>query len=247
MKSLLKNIFGIFAGLIFAVTLILVIPCYFIIFQLASEKKAPHLAHRYISRSWAKLLFIPFFGIRLKITGKEKLDKKKTYVFIANHRSQLDIPAYAISTEHTFRFLAKEELTRIPLLGFIIRKLYISVNRKDKAARMRSMDRMKQSLDDGISVFICPEGTRNTTDLPLLDFHDGAFRLAIAAQVPLAIMAIVGSDRLLSPRNPLALSPGKMYCHWADPIDTKGMTEKDVPALKDKAVKIMLKLLQQND
>jgi len=47
---------------------------------------------------------------------------------------------------------------------------------------------MRQSMEKGISVFLCPEGTRNKTDQPLLDFKDGAFRLAIATQKPLAIV-----------------------------------------------------------
>lgn len=242
MKFLLKNIFGIFAALVFAITLLLVIPCFFFVFQFANAKRAPHLAHQHISRNWARILF-PFFGIRLIIEGKEKLDKNTTYVFIANHRSLLDIPAYAVATDHTIRFLAKEELTRIPLLGYVIRKLYISVNRKDKVARARSMEKMVQSLREGISVFICPEGTRNIGDRPLLDFRDGAFRLAICAQVPLAIMAIIGSDQLLSPKKPTALSPGKMICRWADPIPTAGLTEADLPVLKELAMKKMLELL----
>lgn len=242
--KLLQNLFGLFAAIVFAVTLVLVIPCFFLIFTFSNAKRAPHLAHQYIARNWARILF-PFFGIRLKIEGKEKLITGNTYVFIANHRSQLDIPAYALATDHTFRFLAKEELTRIPLLGYVIRKLYISVNRKDKAARARSMDKMVQSIRDGISVFICPEGTRNTTDRPLLDFRDGAFRLAIAVQVPVAVMAIIGSDKLLSPKHPTALSPGTMICRWGEPIDTKGMTEADVPKLKEKATIQMLELLQK--
>ena len=245
MKFILKNIFGIFAASVFAVTLILVIPCYFIVFQFSSKERAPHLAHRIISRNWARLLF-PFFAIKLKIEGMEKLKEDETYVFIANHRSQLDIPAFAVATKHTFRFLAKEELTKIPLLGYVIRKLYISVNRKDKVARARSMDRMMQSIKDGISVFICPEGTRNKTDVPLLDFRDGAFRLAIAAQVPLAPMVIIGSDKLLSPKHPVALSTGTLVCRWADPIPTKGLTESDLPQLKEKARLVMLEMLNEN-
>jgi 1-acyl-sn-glycerol-3-phosphate acyltransferase len=239
LKSLLKNIFGFFAAIIFAITLILTIPCYFLIFQFSSAKRAPHLAHRIISRTWARILFL-FFGVRLIIKGTEKIKTNQTYVFIANHRSLLDVPAYALATTHTFRFLAKEELTRIPLLGYVIRKLYISVNRKDKSARSRSMEKMVQSLRNGISVFICPEGTRNTTDQQLLEFRDGAFRLAISAQVPIAVLTLNRSDKLLSPRKPMELSPGTIFGYWSDPIPTTGMTESDLELLKTKARNAML-------
>src|SRR6185436_10559049 len=126
----------------------------------------PFIAHKYISRNWAGSLFV-FYGIRLIIKNKELLDQKQTYVFIGNHRSLLDIPAYAVATNHCIRFLAKKELTKLPLMGYVIGKLYISVDRKDKAARAKSMENMMNSLRDGISVFICPEGTRNKGSEPL--------------------------------------------------------------------------------
>ena len=157
------------------------------------------------------MIFV-FFGIRLVTKNYELLDKDQTYVFIANHRSQLDIPAYALATHHTIRFLAKEELTKIPLMGFIIRRLYIPVNRKDKEARAKSMENMDESIREGISVFICPEGTRNKGGEPLLPFRDGAFRLAIESQVSIATLVILYTEKLLSPMRPIELSPGKIIC-----------------------------------
>ena len=243
-KRILRNLFGIYALVIFLLTLLTVIFFYVIIFSTTSEKKAPFIAHKYISRNWARTLFF-FFGIRIKIHNRNLLDKNKTYVFVANHLAQLDIPAYAISTDHTFRFLAKEELTKIPLMGYIIRKLYISVNRKDKIARARSMDNMKRSLDDHISIFICPEGTRNKTEEHLVDFRNGAFRLAIQAQRPLAVMTIINSGKLQSPNRPIELSPGIIHCIWDKPIDTTGMTDENVQSLKDQAREMMIRNLKK--
>ncbi len=245
LKKILRNLLGIFALLVFMLSLILSSICYVLIFTLASKSKAPHIAHRYISRNWAKLLF-PAFGIRVKIRNAERIHPETTYVFAANHRSLLDIPAYAVACNNTFRFLAKAELTKIPLLGYIIRKLYISVDRKNKAARVKSMDNMLGSIKENISVFLCPEGTRNTSNDPLLPFHDGAFRLAIAAQVPLAVMTIKNSDRLLSPLHPIELSPGTLECIWSEPISTSGMTENDIPRLREKAREEMIRHLQNS-
>ena len=241
---ILKTLFGIWGGILFSLSMILSTICFFIVFLVAPKKKAPHIAHKYISRNWAKLIF-PFFGVYVRVKNREFIDPQKTYVFVANHRSQLDIPAYAIACKNTLRFLAKEELTKIPLLGYVIKKLYISVNRKDKAARLRSMENMMTSLRDGISVFICPEGTRNKTADPLLPFHDGAFRLAIEAQVPLAVMTVLNSDKLLSPLHPIELSPGIIDCVWDKPIETLGMTEADIPRLKEMAIALMIKEMER--
>ena len=237
----LRFIYGIIAATLFAVSLLMVVPFYFIIFSVVPEKKAPHVAHK-ISRGWAKIFYIIFL-IRVKTKGQELIDKNKTYVFVGNHLSQLDIPAYALACKNTIRFLAKIELTKIPLMGYVIHKLYLSVDRSSKEARSQSMLNMRKSIEEGISVFICPEGTRNRTSEPLLDFKDGAFRLAIQAQVPLAVLTILDSQKLLSPLRPVELAPGTIHAIWDKPIDTKGMTEDDVPALKEKARELMLKHL----
>lgn len=238
----LRFLFGIYAALVFTVTMLIVVIAFFCIFYFAPKKKSPHWAHRYVSHNWAKTLFI-FFGVRWKIKNGHLINPKVNYVFVANHRSMLDIPAYALACKNTFRFLAKAELAKIPVLGFIIRNLYITVNRKDKNDRVRSMEAMKHSLRDGISIFICPEGTRNTTKEPLLDFRDGAFRIAIEAQVPIAVLTILNAEKLLSPLRPIELRPGTVDLVWSEPIHTKGMTMGDVEKLRNMARAQMEKCL----
>lgn len=208
-----------------------------------SKTAAPHVAHR-LSRFWAALLFF-FFFIRADIKNKQLIRKDVTYVFIANHLSMLDIPMYARSCKNTFRFLAKAELTKIPLMGFIIKNLYITVNRADKTDRSKSLEKMKASLNDNISVFIAPEGTRNKTDKPLLDFKEGAFRLAIETQKPLAILTVINTKQHLPPGQLLQMSPGTLKAVWSDPIETKGMTEKDIKPLMELARNKMLAVLKQ--
>jgi len=227
-----RFLFTIVTGLLFVVSFLIAIPCYFVVFSLASAKNAPRIAHR-ITRAWARVLFTIFL-VRVKVKHRELVDENTTYVFIANHRSQLDIPSYLLACNNTYRFLAKAELTKAPLLGYVIKRLYISVDRKNKEARAKSMENMMDSLRENISVFICPEGTRNKTDQPLIDFRDGAFRLAIAAQVPLAVLTLSNADKLLSPFRPFELSPGTITCTWSKPIPTTGMTPDDIESLKSK-------------
>ncbi len=240
----LRVLFGIYALLLFPVTLIVMTILYVIIFTCFSKKRAPHVAHG-LSRIWARILTIIFFG-PVRIRNKHFIDPKKTYVIVANHQSQLDIPAYALSCKNTIRFLAKAELTKIPLMGYIIRNLYLTVNRTDRSDRNKSIEVMRKSLDAGISVFLCPEGTRNKhEDPPLLEFRDGAFRLAVITQTPLAALTLLNTGRKLSPLQPIALAPGIIHGVWDEPIETKGMTLDDVPALKEKVRQSMEKHLRE--
>ena len=244
MIRVFRVLFGIYALLIFPGTMIITTILYAIIFLAFPEKKAPHVAHR-LSQIWARVLMTLFF-MPIRIRNKEYIDPKKTYVMVANHQSQLDIPLYALSCSNTVRFLAKAELTKIPLMGFIIRKLYLSVNRQDRGDRNKSIEVMRKSLDEGISVFLCPEGTRNRyEDPPLLDFRDGAFRLAIATQTPLAGFVVLNTGRKLSPLQPIALAPGTLHGVWLKPIETRGMTMEDVGALKEHVREEMRKKLAE--
>ncbi len=239
-----RNLFGIYALLIFPWTLIVVTILYAFIFTFFSKQKAPHIAHG-LSRIWAKVLSILFI-FPARIRNKHFIDPNKTYVFVANHQSQLDIPVYALGCKNTIRFLAKAELTKIPLMGYIIRNLYLTVNRTDRADRNKSIDVMRKSLESGISVFLCPEGTRNKYEDPaLLEFKDGAFRLAIATKTPIAAFTILNSGRKLSPLHPIALAPGPIYAVWDKPIDTSHMTINDVPLLKEQIRASMKKHLRE--
>jgi 1-acyl-sn-glycerol-3-phosphate acyltransferase len=235
----LKTIFGFYAVLFVVLTLFIVIPCYLFIFSTFPAARAPHAGHK-ISRFWAELLFVGFF-IRVKVKGKEYIDKNKEYVFICNHRSQLDIPLFARACKNTFRFLSKIEVTRIPLIGYVVKKLYLTVDRSSKEDRAKSIEKMQDSLlKEKISVVLFPEGTRNRTTETLLDFKDGAFRLAIETQLPLALLTIMNSAEFSPASKFLQLKPGTIKAKWSEPIETKGMTPTDVPRLKEEVRKRLL-------
>jgi len=239
-----RALFGIYAIFVFLGTLIIFGLLGALIFLLLPAKRAPHVAHA-CNRAWAFVLHV-FFLAPYSVRGKEKIDPKRTYVFIANHQSQLDIPLFARACKNTFRFLAKAELTKIPLLGYLIKKTYITVDRKDSRDRNRSIELMKRSLDEGISVFICPEGTRNREREPVvMDFRDGAFRLAVLSGAPIAVLIVYDSADLLSPKRPLELRPGLLRAEWSEVIETKGMTLEDVPALKDRVRNAMIGKLRE--
>lgn len=235
-KKILCTLFAIYALLFFFITVIVVVPAYIIIFNTFSRAKAPHAAHR-LSQAWAGTLFIAFF-IRLRISNKNLLDPKAPYVIVSNHSSQVDIPLLARACSNTFRYLAKAELTKAPLLGYIIKNLYLTVDRQSRQDRSKSIELMKQSLNEGISVAIYPEGTRNRTEDLLLDFRDGAFRLAIEAQVPLAVLTILNMRDINSAKDPFVLCPGRLYAVW-NVIDTKGLAQEDMPALKEQVSTMM--------
>jgi 1-acyl-sn-glycerol-3-phosphate acyltransferase len=243
-KTAFYYIYTLYCLIIFILLLVLVTPLYLIIFSVFPKSRSPHVAHA-LSRIWGGTLMF-LFGMRLDIIrNKHLIDPSSTYVFVANHLSMLDIPIYARSCRNTFRFLAKKELTRIPLFGYLVEKLYITVDRRDKADRGRSLDKMRQSLENNISVFLAPEGTRNRSGNPLLDFKDGAFRLALATGKPLGILTITNTHHYYPPGQ-LYIRPGRLHAEWSEPVETKGMNITDVEKLKQIAREKMLEVLKKH-
>jgi 1-acyl-sn-glycerol-3-phosphate acyltransferase len=152
----------------------------------------------------------------------------------------LDIPICAISTRHFFKFLAKAELVKIPLLGFIIRKLYITVNRNSLRGRVKSYQVMRDEISAGISVWIYPEGTRARTLLPLNSFQEGAFRLANETNTAIAIAAINDSGKHLPSGAIFPFRPGKIDIYWLITVNCN-----DLNSCKELSYKIISDKLNQ--
>jgi len=163
-------------------------------------------------------------------------------VYVANHNSQIDIMACASAVPNPIRFLAKAETKYIPFFGFMVKMLGIVVDRQSKESREKSYQQMADALLKGESLFLYPEGTRNRTKEKLKEFKDGAFRVAIMAQVPIAVQTLTGA-REVNPPEGLQLYPGTVEVHWSEPIETQGMTMADVSLLKEKVRNEMLKRL----
>lgn len=224
--KLLQSIWAAWGILIFIVGMFIMLPIYAITILIYGSK-AIQKAH-FASRTWARFIFF-FCALRAINIGSEKPKKKQTYILISNHQSALDIPLCAIASPAPFRFLSKAELGRIPVLGWLIRNIYLTVERGSPKARQRSMQKMKAALNEGSSIFIYPEGTRNKGNTPTSSFFDGAFKLAIESKQPLAIL-VIHNAKNRCPADGFALRPGKVYYEWLDSIEITDNT--DLQSLK---------------
>ncbi len=137
--------------------------------------------------------------IRIHVTGLEKIPKGTRFLLIQNHKSKFDpIVSWYILKKYDVAFLSKEENMHIPIFGRIIRKCcFMSIDRKHPANAMKTVENAVRLLkDDQVSIGVYPEGTRNTTEEPLLPFHNSMFKIAQMAEVPIVIMAQRGTEEI---------------------------------------------------
>jgi len=136
----------------------------------------------------------PFW--KVIVEGREKIDSKQAYIMIPNHQSMLDIVVFNMLF-HRLRWVSKIEIFKIPLVGWEMKMVkYIGLERGNKHSVVKMMEQCVESLRDGISIVIFPEGTRSLNG-DISKFKSGAFQLAVKTDKPLLPVLIDGTGDIL--------------------------------------------------
>ena len=164
-------------------------------------------------------------GARILINHPQHIVHGEARIFVANHVSWFDVFALA-SIIPRFRFIAKKELQRIPVWGRAVSKVAaIFIDRQNRKAAFDAYTDAALQVRTGISVVVCPEGTRGRS-YELRPFKKGPFVLAIAAQVPLVPCVLYGT-REIQPKGAIRIRSGVAEITLLDPIPTAGLTYED--------------------
>jgi 1-acyl-sn-glycerol-3-phosphate acyltransferase len=158
---------------------------------------------------WFGRRVVDLLDVDLVAHGGERLRADDSYVYMSNHQSHLDIPIlYATLPSQTIRMLGKVELFKIPLWGRGLKAAeFISVDRSNHTRAVQSIERAKELLRDGVSIYLAPEGTRSRTG-KIGPLKKGGFHLAIDTQTPIVPVAIRGTIDIL-PRGSRVMQTGK--------------------------------------
>ena len=233
--SIFQKIWAVYAVLLFLLLMTVGLPVLLLFMAVTPGERALRSNIHYLHHIFTPI-FLTLVGIRLRVEGRERIDPAGSYVIVGNHSSSLDFIVHAHSFPGVFRFLAKQELQKIPVFGWVVKKMCLIVDRSSAMSRARSVVALKQHLADGWSIFIYPEGSRNKSDDLLGPFYDGAFRIAIQTKAPLAIATITNMSKISSGYN---LRPGTVRIVWEEPIPTEAMNADDISTLKDRAEQMM--------
>jgi len=164
------------------------------------------------ARYWARTV-LWIHGVHLTVQGLENLEPGQSYVFVANHNSQLDIPTLLAALPVRFRMFAKESLFRIPFVGWYMRRVgYVPVPRGGASTDLQQAALVLRKA----SMLVFPEGTR-TEETELARFRKGGFYLARNAGVPLVPVSVINSGRLL-PRGRIWVNLGLVEVRVGKPI-----------------------------
>lgn len=170
----------------------------------------------YIPHLWAKLWCMLMF-VKIEVTGRENIDKRTSYVFIANHQGAYDIFLIFGYLNHNFKWMMKKSLEKIPFVGYACKvSKHIMVDRSSATAIQQTMQNAMKILQGGMSLVVFPEGSR-TPDGKIKPFKRGAFMLATEFGLPIVPLTIDGSFNVMK-KSSFAINPGKIKLTIHKPI-----------------------------
>lgn len=170
----------------------------------------------YPAMVWAKVFCILSL-VKVSVRGSENIDKRTSYVFVANHQGAYDIFSVYGYLGHNFKWMMKKSLRKIMLVGYTCQKCgHIFVDRSSPTAIRRTIETAEKRLRDGMSLVVFPEGARTFTG-KMGPFKKGAYQLALEFRLPLVPVTIDGSFGIM-PRTRYVPRPGRIVLTIHKPI-----------------------------
>lgn len=179
-------------------------------------------------RALLRIIYAVLF--RIERIGVDNIPSDGSVILCSNHISNFDPPTLGMYLERQMHYMAKEELFRVPVLGYIIRQLGCFPVKRGGVSK-EAIKSAIQVLGEGKMIAIFPEGTRNST----APAKKGAAMIAIRAQATIVPAAIIGNYRIFS----------KMKLVYGKPIDlTPYMENKSTDVLEQVTNLIMDRIHQ---
>jgi 1-acyl-sn-glycerol-3-phosphate acyltransferase len=165
-------------------------------------------------------------GVKVQVIGADRLNWRRTCIFMCNHVSNLDPPIVIPVMLRRTSVLVKKELFRVPILGWGMRLTnLVPVDRRNREAAIASLHSAAEVLRSGVNMTIWPEGTRSP-DGRLLAFKKGPFYLATESGVSIVPITLAGTHEIW-PKGEFALHPGTATVIFHEPIDPAAYTDQD--------------------
>lgn len=187
-------------------------------------------------------------GTKVTVIGEENIPKDQPVLYIGNHRSFFDVPITYSRCPDLTGYVAKKELLKAPLLNVWMKYLHcLFLDRENIKEGLKTILAGIDKIKHGISIFIFPEGTRNKneSDLELLPFHEGSFKLATKTGCPVIPVAMNNTEQIFEAHFPV-VKPCHVILEYGAPIIPSELSREDQRHLGTYTQNIIAKTLKKN-
>ncbi|MGH7566496.1 MAG: lysophospholipid acyltransferase family protein [Gemmatimonadota bacterium] len=174
-------------------------------------------------------------NVKLTADGLEHVERGKSYIVMANHRSMYDIPVlhYLLGRGRDLRWIGKQEVQKVPVFGWAYRvSRHVAIDRQNRRAAIEALRRAAQESRAGVTFVIMPEGTRGMGK-ELLPFKKGGFHLALDTELPILPVAIAGSEKLMR-KGSWYILPGSIHVSVRPVVETRDLERGDIEGLLER-------------
>lgn len=189
------------------------------------------------------ILFIS--GTKLTVKGLENVPKDEAVLFVSNHRSYFDIVTTYATTPHLTGFIAKKQMAKVPCVSRWMGYLNcLFLDRENVREGLKTILQGIENIKNGYSMFIAPEGTRNTEE-EMLPFKEGSFKLAEKSGCAIIPVAITNTDAIYEQQAPW-IKKAKAVVHYGTPIYIKELEKEDRKFLGSYVQNIIKDMLEED-
>lgn len=188
-------------------------------------------------------------GVKITVIGEENVPKDQPVLYIGNHRSFFDILLTYTRCPGLTGYVAKAEMEKIPLLSNWMRYLHcLFLDRKDIKKGLQTIKEGIEKIKSGISICIFPEGTRNRSesDLELMEFHEGSFKLATRTGCPIIPIALNNTVSIFEKQFP-KIRKTHVVIEYCKPIYPAELSKEDKKFIGRYTQNIILEALKKNE
>lgn len=213
--------------LIAAIYVVLALPIHLYLKHLAKkdQDKAYAKAYRLVRSFFGTVMF--FAGCKYTVKGRENIPDDEAVMFVGNHRSYFDILSCHNAIGRPVGFMSKVEINKIPLIHLFMDDIGCTyLDRDNIKSGLETIIKSSENIKSGHSMMIFPEGTRNKGE-ELLEFKDGAYKIAQKAGCPIIPVAICGTDNIMEANKHHLLHKHKVIIEFLEPVKIKGLKPKE--------------------
>lgn len=203
----------------------------FLVAQVSLGKKDPHardLETIKMVRSVFGLL-LKLAGVTVTVKGAENIPEDTAVLYVGNHRSYFDILTGYTTVPTLLGFVAKKEMEKIPILRtWMVNVNCLFLDRRNIKEGLKTILLGIEKVKNGVSIWIFPEGTRNTNDdiTELLPFKEGSLKIAEKSGCPVVPVAITGTAEILEKHFPF-IRPSHVTIEFGEAFYIKELPAED--------------------
>lgn len=187
-------------------------------------------------------------GVKLTVIGEENVPKDAAVLYIGNHRSYFDIVLTYARCPRLTGYIAKKEILKVPLLSRWMKFLHcLFLDRDDIREGLKTILAAVDKIKSGISIMVFPEGTRSTgpSELEMLPFHEGSFKIATKTGCPIIPVSITNSANLFENHLPWVTAV-PVTIEYGAPIYPKELSKEEQKFIGKYVQNVILETLKRN-